>query len=81
MGKIPLFSSQKESSHTRATKIREQRLQNSLVGLSNSLKGMGTGVQPSWWDKLSLFESKHYLVTGALDEKFCLIAEEMVKLT
>ena len=39
---------------------------------------MGTGVQPSYWDKLSLFESETLLVTGALDEKFCIIAEEMV---
>ena len=39
---------------------------------------MGTGAQPSWWDKLSLFEIETLLVTGALDEKFCTIAEKMV---
>jgi 2-succinyl-6-hydroxy-2,4-cyclohexadiene-1-carboxylate synthase len=75
---IPLFSSQKELPLQEQQMVREQRLQNSLVGLSNSLKGMGTGVQPSYWDKLSLFEIETLLVTGALDEKFCLIAEEMV---
>jgi 2-succinyl-6-hydroxy-2,4-cyclohexadiene-1-carboxylate synthase len=74
---IPLFSSQKELPLQKQQMVREQRLQNSIVGLSNSLKGMGTGVQPSCWDKLSLFEIETLLITGALDEKFCLIAEEM----
>jgi 2-succinyl-6-hydroxy-2,4-cyclohexadiene-1-carboxylate synthase len=75
---IPLFSSQKELPLQKQQMVREQRLQNSIVGLSNSLKGMGTGVQPSCWDKLSLFEIETLLVTGALDEKFCTIAEKMV---
>jgi len=75
---IPLFSSQKELALQEQQIIREQRLQNSPVGLSNSLKGMGTGVQPSYWDKLSLFESDTLLITGAMDEKFCIIAEKMV---
>ena len=75
---IPLFSSQKELPLQKQEMVREQRLQNSIMGLSNSLKGMGTGVQPSYWDKLSLFEIETLLVTGALDEKFCTIAEKMV---
>jgi 2-succinyl-6-hydroxy-2,4-cyclohexadiene-1-carboxylate synthase len=75
---IPLFLSQKELPLQTQQMIREQRLQNSHVGLSNSLKGMGTGVQPSYWDKLRLFEIETLLVTGALDEKFCTMAEQMV---
>ncbi len=77
---VPLFSSQKNLSIEKQQEIRKQRLQNSTVGLVNSLKGMGTGVQPSWWEKLCEFEVDSLLLTGSLDEKFCSIAEEMVSL-
>lgn len=77
---IPLFSSQKKLSTEKQLEIRKQRLQNSAVGLANSLKGMGTGVQPSWWEKLNQFEVETLLLTGTLDGKFCSIAEEMASL-
>jgi 2-succinyl-6-hydroxy-2,4-cyclohexadiene-1-carboxylate synthase len=75
---IPLFTSQKKLPMDRQVEIRKQRLQNSVVGLANSLKGMGTGVQPSWWGKLEQFQVDTLLLTGSLDGKFCSIAEEMV---
>ena len=34
---------------------------------------------PSLWRKLSTLEMPVYLITGSLDEKFCLIAKEMQK--
>ncbi|WP_338471992.1 2-succinyl-6-hydroxy-2,4-cyclohexadiene-1-carboxylate synthase [Niallia sp. XMNu-256] len=77
---IPLFSSQRKLPVLKQRVIREQRLQNSAVGLANSLRGMGTGIQPSWWETLNQFEVDTLLLTGTLDQKFCLIAEEMVKL-
>lgn len=77
---IPLFLSQKALPLHKQQEIREQRLQNSIIGLSNSLKGMGTGVQPSWWEYLDHFEVETLLVTGALDDKFCRIAEKMVNM-
>ncbi len=77
---IPLFSSQKNLPNQVQQAIREQRLQNSALGLANSLRGMGTGVQPSWWENLNQFEVDTLLLTGSLDQKFCSIAEEMVTL-
>lgn len=74
---IPLFATQKNLSLTQREVIREQRLQNDVVGLSGSLKGMGTGSQPSWWDQLSELSMPVLLVTGTLDERFTNIANEM----
>ena len=76
---IPLFASQKGLPIHKQEAIREQRLQNSVIGLCNSLIGMGTGAQPSWWSHLHKLEADTLLVTGGLDQKFCFIAEEMVK--
>lgn len=76
---IPLFSTQKNLPVHRQKEIKEQRLQNSVTGLCNSLIGMGTGAQPSWWQYLSEIEADTLLLTGALDQKFCLIAEKMKK--
>lgn len=77
---IPLFQSQKSLPEKIRTKIRSQRLANSIDGLANSLNGMGTGVQPSWWDELAHLEMPVLLITGNLDQKFCRIAEEMSKI-
>ncbi|WP_342540989.1 2-succinyl-6-hydroxy-2,4-cyclohexadiene-1-carboxylate synthase [Heyndrickxia sp. FSL K6-6286] len=76
---IPLFKTQKRLDKARIEQIRWQRLQNNPLGLANSLIGMGTGSMPSLWRKLSTLEMPVYLITGSLDEKFCLIAKEMQK--
>lgn len=74
---IPLFQSQLNLPAEVREQIRSQRLRNEPVGLANSLRGMGTGAQPSWWDKLEDFDFETLLITGELDEKFCKIATEM----
>lgn len=74
---IPLFSSQKRLSEQKWLAIRNQRLRNNPLGLINSLKGMGTGAQPSWWDELIKIEFPVLLITGSLDQKFCQLANEM----
>ncbi len=76
---IPLFATQKRLPFAKQEAIRRQRLQNHVVGLSGSLKGMGTGSQPSWWTELSALTMPVLLVTGTLDEKFTDIANEMKK--
>jgi 2-succinyl-6-hydroxy-2,4-cyclohexadiene-1-carboxylate synthase len=76
---ISLFASQRGLPIHKQEEIREQRLQNSVIGLCNSLIGMGTGAQPSWWSHLHKLEADTLLVTGGLDQKFCFIAEEMAK--
>ncbi|WP_221566505.1 2-succinyl-6-hydroxy-2,4-cyclohexadiene-1-carboxylate synthase [Alkalihalobacillus sp. TS-13] len=77
---ISLFSTQKDQlSESERKALREKRLHNSEVGLANSLRGMGTGVQRSWWDRLSDFTIPTTLIVGALDQKFYRIAEDMMQ--
>ncbi|WP_435989523.1 2-succinyl-6-hydroxy-2,4-cyclohexadiene-1-carboxylate synthase [Rossellomorea sp. LjRoot5] len=77
---IPLFASQKRLSDRERSDIRQQRLRQSVTGLSNSLKGMGTGAQDSLWDRLGELTFPVRLLVGELDHKFVHIAEEMKKL-
>ena len=76
---IPLFSTMNRLPNAKKEAIRLQRLANSIIGLANSLKGMGTGSQPSWWDKLEQVTCEVLLLTGEVDDKFCRIAKKMLK--
>ncbi|WP_174734909.1 2-succinyl-6-hydroxy-2,4-cyclohexadiene-1-carboxylate synthase [Mesobacillus harenae] len=76
---IPLFSSQRNLPEKMRESIRELRLKNNATGLANSLRGMGTGTQPSWWEELRHFNFETLLITGLLDQKFSKIAKEMKK--
>lgn len=77
---IPLFQTQTKLPVEVQQRIREQRLTNSELGLSNSLIGMGTGAQTSNWEALSELTCETLLITGSLDKKFCQIASEMCEL-
>ncbi|MCZ7671308.1 MAG: hypothetical protein M5U34_31335 [Chloroflexi bacterium] len=77
---LPLWDSQKQLSAETRARLRQQRLQNNPLGLANSLRGMGTGMQPSLWHKLSEITMPALLLTGELDHKFCTIGEEMAQL-
>lgn len=74
---IPLFQSQDKLSDLKRQAIRQERLQQTSLGLANSLKGMGTGSQPSYWLQLNELKMPVTLITGELDEKFQLIAQQM----
>lgn len=74
---IPLFQTQRKLPGPVQEKIRDQRLQNNPVGLANSLKGFGTGKQPSLWQYLDKQQIPVLLMCGSLDRKFCNISEEM----
>lgn len=76
---IPLFQSQKSLPAVKQKSIYQQRLNNSPVGLANSLRGLGTGVQPSNWSYLDKIECPVLLAAGEWDEKFVFIAQEMKK--
>ncbi|WP_419955846.1 2-succinyl-6-hydroxy-2,4-cyclohexadiene-1-carboxylate synthase [Neobacillus niacini] len=76
---IPLFSTMRSLPNSIRDSIREQRLSNNAQGLANSLLGMGTGSQASWWEKLDLLGCEVLLLTGEKDEKFCKIAERMTE--
>lgn len=74
---IPLFESQKKLAWEQRQKVREERLRQNQVGLANSLKGIGTGSQPSYWDDLATINVPVLLLTGELDGKFVDISREM----
>ncbi len=74
---LPLFASQMRlPAHVRHT-LRQQRLANRAAGLAGSLRGMGTGRQPSFWPALADLRCPTLLLTGADDAKFCAIADAM----
>lgn len=74
---IPLFESQKSLPTEKRKAIRQERLQQSEIGLANSLIGIGTGSQKSYWDALHSMLNPVLLITGELDAKFVAIAREM----
>lgn len=74
---IPLFKSQEHLSEDVKAHIREQRINNTVKGLAGSLRGMGTGAQPPWWEELEDLPIDTLMITGSKDEKFCLIADKM----
>lgn len=77
---LALFDSQKSLPARQKEAVRKERLDQNTQGLANSLLGIGTGSQPSYW---SLLKDQAYpviLVTGSLDSKFETIAFEMKNL-
>ncbi|MDT0091011.1 2-succinyl-6-hydroxy-2,4-cyclohexadiene-1-carboxylate synthase [Listeria marthii] len=77
---LALFNSQSVLPAEQKKRIRSERLAQNPHGLAMSLRGMGTGKQPSYWDKLAGFTFPVLLITGALDEKFEKIAQDMQQL-
>jgi pimeloyl-ACP methyl ester carboxylesterase len=55
----------------------EDRLRNTASGLAAALRGLGTGVMPSLWDRLGELTMPVELVVGERDEKFRAIAGRM----
>lgn len=76
---IPLFASQKKLPTEQRQIIRRERLMQSERGLAQSLRMMGTGSQPSWWDKLRYFSKPVLLVVGEKDHKFIKINQEIAE--
>ena len=77
---IPLFASQRMLEEHQQQSIRAERLSQTERGLSDSLRYMGTGRQPSWWGKLAELRIPVLLIVGELDEKFININQEMERL-
>jgi 2-succinyl-6-hydroxy-2,4-cyclohexadiene-1-carboxylate synthase len=74
---IGLWESQRSLSSEVRQRVRHLRLQNNAVGLANSLRGMGTGQQPSLWDHLQSITIPVLLLTGELDTKFEALNDQM----
>lgn len=77
---LALFDSQKSMSEEQKEEVRNERLSQDPQGLANSVIGIGTGSQPSYWEVLSKQMYPVILVTGSLDIKFETIALEMKNL-
>nr|WP_123056254.1 2-succinyl-6-hydroxy-2,4-cyclohexadiene-1-carboxylate synthase [Virgibacillus profundi] len=74
---IPLFESQKNLPKEVQQEIRDERLSQKGQGLAQSLRYMGTGSQPSWWDKLDQLDMTVLLLAGKYDDKFISINKLM----
>lgn len=74
---IPLFASQKRLHKDERKTIRKERLSQSAQGLTQSLRSMGTGSQPSWWHLLGKIRIPVLLLVGELDAKYVAINKKM----
>jgi 2-succinyl-6-hydroxy-2,4-cyclohexadiene-1-carboxylate synthase len=74
---LPLFTSQSRLPQPVLTRQRMIRCRQTAQGLAGSLRGMGTGAQPSYWDELKSMPVRTLLLTGELDAKFYAIASDM----
>lgn len=77
--RLPLFATQLSLPEEVKEEHREGRLSNRPEGLAGSLRGMGTGTQPSLWERLEDLTVPTLVVVGELDEKFVVIGREMLQ--
>jgi 2-succinyl-6-hydroxy-2,4-cyclohexadiene-1-carboxylate synthase len=73
----PLFASLKQHPETRAILIARRHAHGSPALLARSIRALGTGVQPDLWPALADFSVPTLLISGELDRKFSIIAEDM----
>jgi 2-succinyl-6-hydroxy-2,4-cyclohexadiene-1-carboxylate synthase len=78
--RLPLFMSQQTLPFETREALHTQRLQNNATGLAQSLRGVGTGAQPSLYRQLPNLHIPVLLIAGALDIKFTKIAQRMAQL-
>lgn len=78
-GKLPLFASLRQLPQTVLEQLHKSRLANNPFGLAQSLRGIGTGQQPSWWGQLQQLNIPVLFIAGELDEKYCGIAKAMLE--
>jgi 2-succinyl-6-hydroxy-2,4-cyclohexadiene-1-carboxylate synthase len=74
---LPLFESQAALPARVRETSRALRLQNHAGSLAASLRGLGTGSQPSYWDALPTLDVPMLLLVGAHDLKFTEIGRRM----
>jgi 2-succinyl-6-hydroxy-2,4-cyclohexadiene-1-carboxylate synthase len=77
--RLPLFASQAALPAEVRASQHAQRMRNSLLGLANSLRGMGAGRQTSLWDRLPQLRIPTLLIAGELDQKYAAIAEQIAQ--
>lgn len=72
---MPLFRTFK--AHPSFQQIVKERAKHNPIELARSLKEMGTGMQPSLWEKLESHRQPLLLIVGECDRKFIAINQEM----
>ena len=72
-----LFASQSQLPAAVLEEQRRQRLENSPVGLGNSLRGMGAGAQEYLLPRLHSIHAPTLFLAGALDERYAAAAPVM----
>ena len=77
---LPLFASQSRLPEATRQALRIQRLQHTVDGLANSLQGLGAGMQEPVLQRLHNLRLPVLLLAGALDDKYCGLANEMATL-
>lgn len=75
--RLPMFTTQEQLPEEVRRAVREQRLRNKAVGLANSLRGMGAGVQRSLMDVLAGLSIPTLLIAGESDEKYSAMMRDM----
>jgi 2-succinyl-6-hydroxy-2,4-cyclohexadiene-1-carboxylate synthase len=73
----PLFATQRRLPDEIRRRERRRRLEARPRGLAATLRGLGTGAQPSLWERLGELEIPVLLLTGQLDAKFDAIADRV----
>ena len=76
-----LFESQARMGEDARIALKRQRLGNRATGLANSLRGMGTGAQPSVYQRLPGLRKPTLFLAGEEDRKFLALARTMSELT
>ena len=74
---LPLFASQARLPARIREGLRAQRLRNDPTGLANSLRGMSTGAQPAFHDRLPELEMPACFIAGEEDPRYREMAEAM----
>lgn len=75
---LSLFASQKALAPEVRARVRAERLKQNKVGLVQSLRQMGTGSQPNYWQSLVEISCPILYIVGELDHKFCAISDRMM---
>lgn len=75
--RLPLWASQPAAPDEARARLRAQRLGNRADGLANSLRGAGTGAEPTVIGQLTELDARTLLLAGDFDSKFVALAQLM----
>jgi len=75
-----IFGTIRRFSNERIKMIKQEKMKNNRTGLSNSLRGFGTGIMPYLGSELIKLKFPVFLISGGLDEKFTQLNQSLRKL-